>query len=267
MNPLRESDDYEPMARVNGIPIYATTLLVILHSLALLASWTAESLQATWLLEQLRFSSEAVLDRGAIWQWFTYAWVEPIANPLFFVIGMLMLYVFGREVERALGRRHYLLLYLLLIVAPPVLLTAAGFWRPFMLAGAGHLYFTLFIGFALLYPGVEFFLRIRAIWLAMVLLAVYGFYYLAAGEWSALITLTASVATLRLFLWWVNGEGIFAPREAREPPPVAERDPMDAIDPLLEKIAREGMASLTARELNALQRARDELLARQETGG
>lgn len=264
MNPLRESDDYEPMAHVNGMPIHATTLLVIAHCLALAASWTAESLGATALLEQLRFSSSAVLDRGAVWQWFTYAWVEPIANPLFFVIGMLMLYAFGREVERTLGRRHYLLLYSLLIVAPPVLLTAGGFWRPFMLAGAGHLYFTMFIGFALLHPGVEFFLRIRAIWLAAILLAVYGFYYLAAGQWAALITLMSSVVTLRLFLWWVNGEGIFAVNERSDPPPSDARDPMEAIDPLLEKIAREGMASLTARELAALKRAREELLSRQE---
>lgn len=264
MDLLRESDDFEPLARVKGFPVYATSLLVILHCFALITCWTAESFGLSGLLANLRFSSEAVLGQGAVWQWLTYIWVEPVANPLFFAIEMFLLYAFGREVERTLGRRHYLLLYALLVVAPPVLLTLAGFFYPFGLAGSGHVHFAVFLGFALLYPGVEFFLRIKAIWLAGVLLGLYSIYYFANHEWSALAAALGSAATVWFFLQWERDEGIFAPPVT--PPPVAEppADPMDVIDPLLEKIAREGMASLSAKEMAALERARKKLIARQQ---
>ena len=40
-----------------------------------------------------------------------------------------MLFVFGREVERFIGRRAYIALYLLLLVAPAVLLAIWGLWQ------------------------------------------------------------------------------------------------------------------------------------------
>ena len=42
---------------------------------------------------------------------------------------MYMLFVFGREVERFIGRRAYIALYVLLLFTPAALLTIWGLWQ------------------------------------------------------------------------------------------------------------------------------------------
>jgi hypothetical protein len=42
---------------------------------------------------------------------------------------MYMLFVFGREVERFIGRRAYIALYLILLIAPPACAHDCGLWQ------------------------------------------------------------------------------------------------------------------------------------------
>ena len=273
----RQNDDFEPLTWARGVPIYATTLLVALHVAALLAGWVAMAFHQSALLDPLIFRSAAVLQEGAVWQWVTYLFVQPLHNPLFFAIEMFLLYAFGREVERYIGRRHYLLLYGVLVVIPPILLTWVGLFLPSLplqLAGTGHVHFAIFMAFAALYPGVEFFFRIQARWLAAAILALYAIFYLASHQWSSFCALISDAAMALLFVGWLRGT-VTVPRislrprgtPARKPkPPAPARDPMETIDPLLDKIAREGMASLTSAERTALENAREELLSRQKSG-
>ena len=63
------------------------------------------------LLAALQFDSAQVLQAGKVWQLATYAFVHSPSGLIWFAIEMYMLYVFGREVERFVGRRAFIGLY------------------------------------------------------------------------------------------------------------------------------------------------------------
>ena len=85
---------------------------------------------------------------------------------------MYMLFVFGREVERFIGRRAFIALYLLLLFVPTLLLTVWGFAERTAIGGSWALHFAVFVAFATIYPSLEMFLRIMAKWVALALGAI-----------------------------------------------------------------------------------------------
>ena len=56
------------------------------------------------------FDSAEVWSGGQVWRLMTYAFIHPPLGSalLWFAIEMYMLFVFGREVERFIGRRAYI---------------------------------------------------------------------------------------------------------------------------------------------------------------
>src|SRR6202008_787252 len=120
--------------------------------------------------------------------------------------------VFGREVERFVGRRAYVGLYAILLLAPTLILTAWGFWNRSGLAGSPALHFGIFVAFAAIYPRVELFLRIMAKWVALILAGIYTFQLLAYHAWADLVVVWTSVGAAFLFIelrgagpelaWW-----------------------------------------------------------------
>jgi len=157
-------------------------------------------------------------------------------------------------------------------------LTAAGFWTRLGLSGAANLHFGIFVAFAVIYPSVElFFLRIQTKWVALVLIAIGTLAALAVHDWSTMIVLWTTVITAAAFIrfrgigpeltWWND----FRSRFQRKPKfhvvrhgdqrHMAEPDNVhESIDPILEKISKNGIASLTQSERRALDRARARLL-------
>ncbi len=277
----RKSDDFEPVAWLGGYPLYATTLLVGLHLLAMAGGALLFAFHHGGWMAPFAFSSTDVLEHGKLWQWATYAWVHSPSDAFGFAIGMFLLYAFGREVERYLGRRDFLLLYGSLVLVPPILLTLAGFFTPTGWIGSRDVHFAVFLSFAILYPGVELIFRITARWIAWGLLAVYTLTALASNQWVGLSVLWVDAATAFCFIAILRGT-LSLPRfpgfgekpeqaQSKSGPPGSEPsarfnsphgDPMEAIDPLLDKIAREGIASLTPQERQRLERAREELLGK-----
>ena len=265
------SDDYQPVTWVGRYPIDVTTLLVGIHSVAAVIACFIPR-----LLNPMMFDSAAVL-HGAVWQIGTYAFVHPPSGLLWFAIEMYMLFMFGREVERFIGRRAFIVLYLTLLLAPALLLTLWGLGERTAIAGSSGLHFGIFVAFATIYPRVEMFLRIMAKWVALVLGAILTLQLFAARAWPELTALWLSVGSAFLFIrmrgigpemeWWTALKGKWqpkpkfqvversAPRRRVEPENVHE-----SIDPLLEKISKSGMSSLTASERRALDRARNQLL-------
>ena len=112
-----------------------------------------------------------------------------------------MLFAFGREVERFIGRRAFIALYLLLLLVPSMFLTVWGLWQRTGLAGSATIHFGIFIAFAAIYPNVELFLRIMAKWVALIFVAAYSLQVLAYHRWSELAVLWLSVA---LGLWFCS---------------------------------------------------------------
>src|SRR4026209_2490897 len=122
------SDDYRPVAWMGRYPVDVTTMLVGLHVAAGILTAISVMIGAHSFLAYLQFDSAAVW-AGQVWRLFTYAFVHSPSALLWFAIEMYMLFVFGREVERFIGRRAYITLYIILLVAPAVLLTIWGFWQ------------------------------------------------------------------------------------------------------------------------------------------
>jgi len=272
------SDDYQPVTWMGRHPVHVTMLLVAVH---VFTAIVACFLGGTGLLGHLAFDSALVWQRGEFWQLATYAFVHSPSGLLWFAVEMYMLFVFGREVERFVGRSAFIVLYLSLLLAPTLLLSLWGLWERAGIAGSPALHFGIFIAFATIYPSVELLLRIQAKWVAFALAAISTLQLLAYRDWSAMAVLWVSITVAFFFIrlrgvgpeliWWDNLKSRWqpkpkfqvvpraAPRRVVEPENVHE-----SIDPVLEKISKQGINSLTASERRALDRARARLLKKSQ---
>lgn len=275
------SDDYRPVAWMGRYPVDVTAMLVGVHVACAILACLLLAFGAGSLLESLQFDSAEVLIRGQFWRLATYGFVHAPSALLWFAIEMYMLFVFGREVERFVGRRAYIGLYLALLLAPTVLLTLWGFSHRSGLSGSPALHFGIFVAFATLYPRVEMFLRIMAKWVVLVLAGVYTFQLLAYHDWTSLAVVWTSIATAFLFIemrgagpeltWLSNLKAYIQPKPKlyvvpkSAPRRVVEPDDVySSIDPILDKISKSGIGSLTDAERRQLDRARKELLKKSE---
>jgi len=275
------SDDYRPVAWMGRYPVDVTTMLVGLHVAAAILAAILYAIGASAILVYLQFDSGAIWYSGQIWGLFTYAFVHVPSGLLWFAVEMYMLFVFGREVERFIGRRAYIALYLILLITPAVLLTIWGLWQQSALTGSPALHFGIFIAFATIYPRVELFLRIMAKWVALILAAVYTFQLLAYHAWSDLVVVWTSIGAAFLFIelrgagpelaWWNALKARIGPKpkltvvQKTRPRRPAERDDVYAsIDPILDKISKFGIGSLTPSERRQLNRERERLLKKSQ---
>ncbi|MGZ4967461.1 MAG: rhomboid family intramembrane serine protease [Chthoniobacterales bacterium] len=275
------ADDYKPVTWVGRYPVDVTTLLVGVHVGLLILTCFLSAFGGGWILNYLTFDSAQVLALGRVWQIATYAFVHSPYSAgalLWFAIEMYMLFAFGREVERFIGRRSFITLYALLLLAPTLVLTLTGLWMRVGVAGSGVLHFGIFLAFATIYPSVEMMLlRIPMKWIALILVAIGTLAALAVHDWASMIVLWTTALTAYFFIcsrgvgeeleWWSNFKARFQPRPkfhvVPKPAPRRTIDPEDihrSIDPLLEKISKSGIDSLTASERRALDRARNQLL-------
>jgi membrane associated rhomboid family serine protease len=214
---------------------------------------------------------------GQVWRIATYAFVHPPSALLWFAVEMYMLFVFGREVERFIGQRAYIALYLILLLAPTTMLTTWGLWQRSALAGSPALHFGIFVAFATIYPRVELLLRIVAKWFALILAAIYTLQLIAYHAWTDLAVVWTSIAAAFLFVewrgagpelvWWNKFKGLIQPRpklhivqKQNAQRPVEPEDVYASVDPILDKISKSGIGSLTINERRQLDRARNRLL-------
>src|SRR5581483_3942447 len=280
------SDDYRPVAWMGRYPVDVTTMLVGLHVATAILTAILFMVGAHSTLAYLHFDSAAVL-AGQVWRLFTYAFVHSPSWLLWFAIEMYMLFVFGREVERFIGRRAYIALYLVLLFAPAVVLTIWGVWQRCVLSlpsGSSALHFGIFVAFATIYPRAELFLRIMTKWIVLILAAVYTLQLLAYRAWSDLIAVWTSIGAAFLFIemhgagpelpWWDALKARFAPkpkfRVVPKPHSIRSKEADDAyisIDPILDKISKFGIGSLTPSERRQLDRERERLLKNSEQSG
>ncbi len=274
------SDDYRPVAWMGRYPVDVTTMLVGVHIICAILIALVFAAGHSGVVNYLMFDSAEVWSGAQIWRLVTYAFIHlPLGSALlWFAIEMYMLFVFGREVERFIGQRAYIGLYLVLVLLPAAILTMWGLFAPrTAMAGSGALHFAIFVAFATIYPNVELLLRIMAKWVALILAGVGTLSALAAHDWQTLVVLWTSIGAAFLFIelrgagpelvWWNNVKARIGPKpkfhvvqktSARR---VVEPDDVYAsVDPILDKISKSGIGSLTASERRQLDRARNRLL-------
>jgi len=276
------SDDYRPVAWMGRYPVDVTTMLVGLHVVcAVLACILIAIPGFGGTLNYFVFDSARIWNGLQVWRLGSYAFVHYPSGLLWFAIEMYMLFVFGREVERFIGRRAYIALYLILLVTPAALLTIWGLWQRSALAGSPALHFGIFVAFATIYPRAELFLRIMTKWVVLILAAVYTLQLLAYHAWTDLMVVWTSIGAAFLFIemhgagpelaWWDALKTRFAPKPKFQVVPKtrtnrsAEPDDVyTSIDPILDKISKFGIGSLTASERRQLDRERERLLKNSE---
>ena len=276
MIPPRGPANYDPITWVGRLPVYATTIIVALYVVCMIGVAVALASGAEAILSKLTFDTASVLRHGELWRCLTYAFVNS-PDP-WFIIALVMLYVFGRDVEQYLGRTGFVRLYLGFLLLGPSLLLAAS-----MVTGQNYAIsqswanFAVFLAFAALYPGAQLLFQITAKVFALVFLGISLLQLLAGRQWPEMFVLLATA-----FLAWYairHGSALNLDFMSRLRP-VSHRtkrprlrvvknpddepvDPHRIMDPLLEKISRDGLASLTRREREQLERARAVLLEKE----
>ena len=276
-----QSGDHQPLLWLRDYPVYATHLIVGIFVISMLGTTGMMFFGSGRLLDALPFRSGRVLD-GEVWRLLTYGLVNPPS--LWFAVKMVMIIWFGRELERFFGRRVLLHLYGGLYLFLPVVFTGIGFLRPMSLAGEPGS-FALFIAFATLYPNVVMLFNLLAKWVAGALVAIYALIAISQRDTSSILLLMATVGFAYGFVRYQQGHirlpGIRLPRIrlARRGPdlrvlptppqtqgprktPVRKENLMTEIDAILDKIAQSGYASLTSKEKDLLDAAREKLRQR-----
>ena len=274
------ADDYKPVTWVGRYPFDVTTLLVGVHAITMIIGTLLIAMRNGAIVDGLLFDSAQVLGGAQVWRILTYAFVH--APSIWFVLGLVMLFFFGREVERYIGSRAFMTLYALLWIAPMLLLTAWGMAGRIVYGDADAIHFGIFVAFAAIYPSAELLFRIQAKWMAIVFGAIGVLQYLAANAWPQLAVFVLSIAIAWQFIrmrgvggsemeWWSSLKGKFQPKPKFQVVPratprrvVEPEDVHVSIDPLLEKISKSGINSLTASERKALDRARAQLLKKSQ---
>ena len=265
-----------PIFTMGQIRVDLTMLLVGVHTLAMaLGAMAAAAGFGAWVTAGV--FSPVQLGEGHVWTLLTYPFVHDIRQEgIWFALEMLMFFWFGREVESAIGRKSLGLLYAALAVGPALLLAGIAPWLGSgVLAGSGTIHFAIFLGFCALHPGAQFFFGLAARWVGWILLGVYSLTYFAARDWSGGIQLWA---TAMLAVGWVRGGGVSWPKISfsKRAKPVTKKKvstkksglvPLEKVDPILEKISREGMGSLTAAEKKLLEEARNKLMQKDRPSG
>jgi hypothetical protein len=243
----------------------------------------------------MRFSSSAILERGEVWRLFSYVlWNPPTIS---FALELLMLWWFGRKLEAFFGRRAFLKLCAGIVLLPALTGVAAGSFLPTQWIGLpGD--FALFVAFATMAPNVLLLFGVSAKWTALIFLGVQVLSYAAAHAWGQLLHSLSAAAfafgyvRLQQGLWELpqlhklpkllqlklpqarpklrvleaipvqaaTAQGKTSPLEVS---PDEDARALASIDPLLERISRTGLGSLSAEERARLELAREALLKKE----
>jgi membrane associated rhomboid family serine protease len=265
MNAALWSEEHQPIRWVGRHPVYLAHYIAMVFGLSMVVTAVMSGLGLQTALAALVYQSPEVL-HGQVWRIFTYGFVN--GPSIWFVLELVMIVWFGREVEKFFGRTIFFLLYCALYLVPPVLHTAVGFWRPSALSGESSA-FGLFVAFATLYPNAAMLFNFVAKWVAGVLLGVYTLQYLAVHDWLGMASLWAVAGCAYLFILHQQGR-LSLPSISRGPRlqparAVSVRPASTALaeaDALLDKVARSGLSSLTPKELAKLDAVRAELKKR-----
>jgi membrane associated rhomboid family serine protease len=214
--------------------------------------------------------------RGFVWQPVTYMFLH--ADLWHILINLLVLWFFGREVEYFIGPKAFTRLYFLGGLAGAALWLGFNFNSNEQVLGASAAVLACVVAFATLFPEREitlllfFFIpvRLKAKYLALIAVA-FDLVPLLTHRVSSVAHLAHLGGALLGYVyikslgygvapWWLRAwQDVRASRPTRQPQPRLSRDEFirEQVDPILDKISREGLQSLTKQERKILESAKD----------
>jgi hypothetical protein len=275
----------QPLGTWNNIPIYLATILTAALGVGFIGSVILVSAGGESLLSLLIFSIP-MMPSWSVWRLFTYVLVDQI--DFFTPFSIAFFYWFAAGIETHLGRPVLVRLLISLLLVPVAFGAVLWWGREISTSTAGIFLLTsgMLVAFATLYPNTEAWGWIPFRWMAF-----------ACIFCGSLMLLRRPIELAEL--WASCAVGFVVIRQSKEaeyddyespllrvkqffrkkpklrvmpPPPVGSRyrdtppaaEPASELDALLDKIAKSGMASLTAKEKAQLERAREALLRKDQ---
>lgn len=249
---------------------------------AFAAQWILEFLERDrladpgWLQHWLALSSEGVA-AGYWWQFLTYGLLH--AGPLHAIGNALLLYFAGREVEPIIGRRHLGIMFIAANVlggvaqwlgmpGSQVVGTSAGVAAVVVAYATvlaefdvvGHLFFVIPLRLRAKFFGLAVFVFGAACW-ATNTLAVVAPAAICVGCVTGWIY--ARELGFGNSFWWERRKQDRRQREERLQRMSADQFVEEQVDPILDKIAREGIQSLTKEEKRMLEQGSAKIVERE----
>jgi len=275
-----QSDDYRPLFWVSGHPVYVNRLLLVLNIVAFAIVAIAVAALGEGVLAALSLSNWDIIHSGQIWRLVTYVIFPPDTwSAINFIFAMGFLYYFGRQVEEYVGRTAFLYLYAALVLVPSLVATLLALVGvPINTLGSYGPIFGVFIAFATLYPRVEiniWFVNLYAMYWAFALLGVLTLVDLRDPVGLGALWLDAAIGYLSMRLigagygmtWltdWIEERRALRLAKRHQIRVMKDAQATETIDQILEKISKQGVSSLNAKERAALERARADLLKRDQ---
>ena len=214
-----------------------------------------------------------------LWQFFTYMFLH--ADVFHLLFNMLMLYFFGNEVESAIGSKRFIRMYILGGLVGGLLWYAFNFHHDTPMVGASGAIYAVIIAFATLYPNrpvtlLVFYVlpvTLLAKYLAIAAVAVSVLYSVSAvGHVAHLAhlggmgvgylfikSLEASTPWFSQLKFWKRYRSEPSPKGVLQSKILKDEFIQEEIDPILDKIAKEGIQSLSREERRLLNEAKDRL--------
>lgn len=172
--------------RLGRVEVTSTTALVLVGAVTMLVCLFVPALYTLWA-----FTPDALF---AGWLWTPFTW--PLANSfgLWELLTLFMLWYFGNDLERMVGRRSMMWLYVgiwgtltLTTLAMGLVVAGSG------LAGLRLIQFVVLLVWIAEYPNRRFFFNISAWVFGAIILALQVLPLLAAGQFGALLSLLVSL--------------------------------------------------------------------------
>jgi hypothetical protein len=271
--------DTLPLTWLGRVPVYATSILIVLFVIGMVTTVLLTSARVD--ISPFAFSPHAFWKKAFVWQLFSYPLID--SPSFFYLFGLLFAYWFGIGVETYLGRRVFLRMVFLLCLVPA--LTATVWWLTggnVRLTGGSNLSIGLFIAYATLHPNTEVWNWIPMKWLAFAGIVLNSLMFFPSHQWDLLSVFLSACAAAHFYTRYEQGHWSLPrirfrrskpalrvvphPDKPRRSIPRQEipDDEIDTeVDALLEKIARNGLSSLTDKERKRLEQAREELLKKE----
>ena len=245
------------------VPIDVTSLIIGLHLIAGLIFSLISSTGTTTAVSFLAFSSSGLLDLK-IWTLVTYPFVHVI--DLWVIIGLLFLWLFGRQLEGFLGAKSFGILYFAVsAISALAMALLSPLIGDYFLIGQRSIHFAVFIGFVLAFPNIRMWFDIRTKWIIIAVVTIYVIQHIGTRDWGGLVHLCCAIVAVFAFLHyfgvnscqhataWLASQ-VFGKRNRSPQAKKTRKTKTDSkeIDRILDKISKSGFDSLTSEEKRAL---------------
>ena len=195
-----------------------------------------------------------------LWQFVTYMFLHSVSDPWHIIFNMLVLWMFGSEVERAMGTRKFLTMYFTAGIFAGIF--GCLFTPNNPILGASGAIFAVEIAFAMFYPNstiIFFVFPIKAKYLVMIFVGITVINCLMPS--SGNVAHFAHLGGLLYGFLFIRYEPRFSnfliswQNQQKENEYKKEEEVKNGVDVLLDKVNRTGMKSLTRRERSYLKNA------------